>query len=262
MIIRIWQHRALLAELVRQDFTQRYRGSYGGILWSFAQPVALLTVFTLAFGVLFSREALAPSGGGTAYALAVFPGLLLFQALAEVLNKSPALITGNPAYVRKIAFPLELLAVTTVLSALCHALIGLLVWAVVYGLFIHEIPSGILFLPMLLAIFTPVLLGVGLLFSAASVFFRDLGQLVGLLGQALLFLSPVFYRIEDIPRRWQRFLYLNPITLIVEQVRIVVTQGRIGDWAGLALYLVTTSLVCTVAWWIFHRCRGRFADWL
>lgn len=260
MISRIWKHRELIAELVRHDFAQRYRGSYGGVLWSFAHPAAMLAVFTLAFGVLFSKGVHESAGGALGYALNVFPGLLLFQALAEVINKSPTLITGNPAYVKKIVFPLEALPVTATLAALCHALIGLVVWALAYGLFLHQVPVGALYMPLLLGVFTPVLLFFGLLFSAAGVFIRDLSLIAGPLGQALLFLSPVLYRIEDIPPKWQPLLQLNPMTLIVEQIRIVVAQGQIADGTALALYFGATSLACAVAWRMFQRCRGRFAD--
>ena len=88
MIASTWRHRELIIEMVRHDFEQRYRGSYGGILWSFAHPAAMLAVFTLAFGGLFPRGTSEPADGAIGYALNVFPGLLLFQALAEVINKA------------------------------------------------------------------------------------------------------------------------------------------------------------------------------
>lgn len=260
MIVSTWKHRELIAEMVRHDFAQRYRGTYGGVLWSFAHPAAMLAVFTLAFGGLFSRGASEPAGGAIGYALNVFPGLLLFQALAEVINKSPTLITGNPAYVKKIVFPLETLPVTATLASLIHALIGLTVWGVIYGLFLNQVPVGALYLPLLLLVFAPALLFFGLLFSAVGVFVRDLSQIVTPLGQALLFLSPVFFQTENLPRQWQLLLLLNPMTLIVEQIRVVVEQGQIADGAALALYFAATSLLCAMAWRVFQSCRGRFAD--
>ncbi len=260
MIASTWRHRELIVEMVRHDFAQRYRGSYGGILWSFAHPAAMLAVFTLAFGGLFSSGAHEPAGGSIGYALNVFPGLLLFQALAEVINKAPTLITGNPAYVKKIVFPLEALPVTATLTSLSHALIGLTVWGVIYGLFFNQVPFGALYLPLLLVVFAPALLFFGLLFSALGVFVRDLSQFVVPFGQALLFLSPVFYRTENMPLKWQLLLHLNPLTLIVEQIRVVMAQGQIADGAALVLYFAVASFLCSMAWRVFQWCRGRFAD--
>jgi lipopolysaccharide transport system permease protein len=262
MIRSCWTQRALLAQLVRHEFARRYRGSHGGILWSLAQPLAMLVVFTLAFGVLLWRGAGNPAGGAAAYALEVFPGLMLFQALTEVMNKSPDLVTGNPAYVKKIVFPLDLLPVTQALAAWGHALIGLAVWALVYGAYHHHFPLGALWIPALALAFLPALLFFGFLFSALGVFFRDLSQVAGPLGQALLFLSPVLYRIEDLAPRWQAWLYLNPLTFIVEQVRIAMALGAIGNASGLGLYVACAVTACTGAWWFFQRGRRHFADWV
>jgi lipopolysaccharide transport system permease protein len=260
MIACTWRHYELILEMVRHDFTQRYRGSYGGILWSFANPLAMLAVFTLAFGGLFSRGAYESEGGVIYYALNIFPGLLLFQALAEVINKAPTLITGNPAYVKKIVFPLEALPITAVLAALSHLFIGLIVWGVIYGLFFNQVPYGAMYVPLLLVIFAPALLFFGLLFSALGVFVRDLNHIVVPFGQAMLFLSPVFYRTENIPLKWQMLLNFNPLTIIVEQIRVVVAQGQISDWVGLILYFATANFLCSMAWLVFQWCRGRFAD--
>lgn len=262
MIQACWTQRALLVELVRHEFARRYRGSHGGILWSLVQPLAMLAVFTLAFGVLFARGSASPTGGAAAYALEVFPGLLLFQALADVMNKSPDLMAGNPAYVKKIVFPLDLLPVTQAVAAWCHALIGLAVWVVAYGAYHEHVPIGALWVPALALAFLPALVASGFLLSALGVFFKDLSQVVGPLGQALLFLSPILYRIDDLAPRWHAWLYLNPLTFIVEQVRSAMAIGTIGNGWGMALYLAIAGMACTLAWWVFQRGRRHFADWL
>ncbi len=262
MIVRAWKHRELIVEMVRHDFVQRYRGSYVGILWAFANPAAMLAVFTLAFGGLFSIGTPEPASGSIGYALNVFPGLLLFQALAEVINKAPTLIISNPAYVKKIVFPLEALPVTATLASLCHAFIGLTVWIVINGLYFNQVPFGALYLPLLLLVFAPALLFFGLLFSALGVFVRDLSQIVVPFGQALLFLSPVFYRTENMPPKWQLLLQLNPLTLIVEQIRVVVVHGQTPDDLALVLYFAVASFLCSIAWLVFQWSRGRFADFV
>jgi lipopolysaccharide transport system permease protein len=99
-----WRHRALLWELVKREFSGRYRGSFGGLAWSFAQPLFLLAVYTVAFGVILQARWGFP--GGTAdYALMLFAGLIVFNAFAECFTRAPTLVTSNPNFVKKGRFP-------------------------------------------------------------------------------------------------------------------------------------------------------------
>jgi len=254
-----WRHRELLLELVKRDLWGRYRGSFGGLAWSFAQPLFLLAVYTLAFGVILRMRW--GFGGGTGdYALMVFAGLIVFNAFAECLANAPSLVAGNPNYVKKIVFPLEVLPWVTALTAVAHALIGVAVWlagyAVLYG---APKPTALLF-PLVLAALFPVLLGVGWLLSALGVAIRDIGQLTGLVAHALLFLTPIFYGIDAVPPLLQNVLLANPLTFVVEQLRLVLYFGQWPSLRGLAVYF---ALSCVFAWFalaVFRRMRPRFAD--
>ena len=254
-----WRHRALVAELAKREFTGRYRGSFGGLAWSFAQPLFLLAVYTVAFGVILQMR-WGFAGGTGDYALMVFAGLIVFNAFAECLNNAPALIAGNPNYVKKIVFPLEVLPWVTALAAIVHALIGVAVWlagyAILYG---APRPTALLF-PMVFIAMFPLLLGVGWLLSALGVVVRDIGQLTGLVAHALLFLTPIFYGIEAVPPLLQNILLANPLTFVVEQLRLALYFGQAPSLRGLAVYF---ALSCAFAWLalvVFRRLRPRFAD--
>jgi lipopolysaccharide transport system permease protein len=257
----VWRHRALVAELAKREFSGRYRGSFGGIAWSFAQPLFLLTVYTVAFGVIL--QARWGFGGGTAeYALMLFAGLIVFNAFAECLNNAPSLIASNPNYVKKVVFPLEVLPWVTALAAILHAVIGIGVWLVGYAILIGTPSPAVLFFPAVLASLFPVLLGVGWLLSATGVVVRDVGQLTGLLAHALLFLTPIFYSVEAAPAGLQRLLLLNPLTFVVEQLRIVLYHGQPPSLRGLAAYFALACVFALFSLAIFRRMRPRFADLL
>ena len=255
----VWRHRALVAELAKREFSGRYRGSFGGLAWSFAQPLFLLAVYTVAFGVIL--QARWGFAGGTAdYALMLFAGLIVFNAFAECLNNSPSLIAANPNYVKKVVFPLEVLPWVTALAAILHAMIGIAVWFVGYFILVGVPgPAALLFPAVLVALF-PVLLGVGWLLSAIGVVVRDVGQLAGLVAHALLFLTPIFYSIDAVPPLLQRLLLLNPLTFVVEQLRIVLFYGRVPDLRGLAVYFALACAFAALALAVFRRMRPRFAD--
>lgn len=259
MIISPWQHRDLIFELFKREFTGRYRGSFGGVMWSLAQPLFLLAVYTIAFGVIL-RTRWGDTGSTANYALMLFSGLIIFNAFSECLNKAPVLITGNPNFVKKVVFPLEILSWVMVLTAICHALIGITVWLLGYMLlFGIPKPTAILF-PVILLCFVPVLLGIGWLLSAIGVIVRDISQMTGMLSHTLLFLTPIFYSIDVVPSHLHNLFIINPLTFMVEQLRLVLFLGQIPSIKGLVFYFIISSLFAWLSLMLFRRLRPSFAD--
>jgi len=255
----LWRHRSLVLELTKREFSGRYRGSFGGVVWSFAQPLFLLTVYTIAFGLILKAR-WGFSGSTADYALMLFAGLIVFNAFSEVLSKSPTLVTTNPNFVKKVVFPLELLPVITVATSLIHALIGIAVWFVGYIILFGTPKATALLFPLILVCFIPVLLGLGWLLSALGVIVRDISQLTGMLNHTLLFLTPIFYSIEAAPPLLQNLLMINPLTFIVEQFRLVLFYGQIPAFKGLVVYFVLASLFAWISLVLFRRLRPSFAD--
>lgn len=254
-----WRHRSLAIELTKREFSGKYRGSFGGLLWSFAQPLFLLTVYTVAFGVILKAR-WGFSGSTREYALMLFAGLIVFNAFSEVLNKSTTLITSNPNFVKKVVFPLELLPVIVVATALMHALIGVCVWFTGYILLIGQPKATALAFPLVFICFVPVLLGMAWLLSAVGVVVKDIGQLTGMLNHTLLFMTPIFYSIEAAPPLLQSLLMLNPLTFVVEQFRLVLFYGQMPALKGLAVYFCLASVFAWLSYVLFKRLRPSFAD--
>ena len=116
MFLTTWKNRSLILELTKRDFSQRYRGSYGGLTWSFAQPIFLLAVYTLVFSVILkTRWGL--SGETKDFALILFAGLIVLNTFSECLNKAPVLITDNPNFVKKVVFPSTLVRESATIGA-------------------------------------------------------------------------------------------------------------------------------------------------
>lgn len=259
LFANLWRHRSLVIELTKREFSGRYQGSLGGVVWSFVQPLFLLAVYTIAFGVIL-KSRWGFSGSTTEYALMLFAGLIIFNLFSECLIKSPTLVTNNPNFVKKVVFPLELLPVIAVATALIHAMIGIAVWLFGYFLlFGAPKPMAMLF-PVVLVCFLPVLLGVGWLLSALGVIARDVGQVTGMLNHTLLFLTPIFYSIEAAPTVLQKLLLLNPLTFVVEQFRLVMFYGQMPALKGLVIYFVLASLFAWISLVLFRRLRPTFAD--
>jgi lipopolysaccharide transport system permease protein len=259
LFLSLWRHRSLVFELAKREFSGKYRGSFGGLAWSFAQPLFLLAIYTIAFGVILQAR-WGFSGSTREYALMLFAGLIVFNAFSEVLTKSTTLITVNPNFVTKVVFPLELLPVITVTTALIHALIAIGVWLIGYVLLVGALKPAVLIFPLVLICFVPVLLGLGWLLSCVGVVVKDISQLTGMLNHTLLFLTPIFYSIEAAPALLQNLLILNPLTFIVEQFRLVLFYGQMPAMKGLAVYFGLASFFAWVSYVLFKRLRPSFAD--
>jgi lipopolysaccharide transport system permease protein len=259
MLRTLWRHRALVFELAKRDFAGRYNGSFGGVAWSFAQPLFLLAVYTVAFGVILKAR-WGFSGGTADYALMLFAGLIVYNAFSECLQKSPLLVTENPNLVKKVVFPLELLPWVMASTALLHALIGVAVWLVGYTVLFGRPQATAILFPAIFVCFAPVLLGTGWLLSALGVLVRDIAQLTSMLSHALLFLTPIFYSIDAAPAVLQPLLLLNPLTFIVEQLRLVLFVGELPVWRALLVYFALAVLFAWLSLWVFRRVRPGFAD--
>ncbi|EKN3723028.1 TPA: ABC transporter permease [Yersinia enterocolitica] len=259
MFLSLWRHRSLVIELTKREFSGKYRGSFGGVIWSLVQPLFMLAVYTIAFGVILKAR-WGFSGSTVDYALMLFAGLIVFNLFSEVLTKSPMLIIGQPNFVKKVVFPLELLPIITVLTALVHAFIGIAVWLLGYQLLVGAPKLTVLLLPLVLLCFLPVLLGVGWLLSSIGVIFRDISQITGMLNHVLLFLTPIFFSIEAAPPLLRKFLLLNPLTFIVEQFRLILFYGGIPTFKGLVIYFFLATLFSWASFTLFRRLRPYFAN--
>lgn len=259
--LAVWlRQRPLLVELAKREILGRYRGASFGLAWSLLSPFLMLGVYTVAFGYVL--KARWPSAGeGTAdFALLLFLGLIVHGFLAECMTRAPMLVAGNPNLVKKIVFPLEVLPWTLVLSALFHALANAVVFAALALAARGELHPTSALLPIVLAPLALVALGVTSIVSSLSVFLRDIGQVMGVLATALLFLSSAIVPVETLPTEYQALFRLNPLTFIIDQAREVAFWGRTPDWAGLGLYFLGALGFAYAAHAVFQKTRRGFAD--
>ena len=251
---------SLTKELVVRDFLARYKGTALGVVWSVFNPVLLLAVYTLVFGVAFKARWPGVENNELSFAVLVFSGMIIHGFFAECLNRAPTLITQNQAYVKKIVFPLEILPVVVVLSALAQFVIGFLV-LVAFCLAINfRLHLGALLIPLILMPLGLVTLGLTWFLSSLGVFFRDLTHVVGLVSTVTLFLAPVFFAPENLPEPYRDYLLWNPITMPVLETRKVMLLGEMMDWRPWFLWMIIGTLTAILGYLWFQRTRKGFAD--
>lgn len=264
MLHTLWHNRMLIVQMSRREVVGRYKGSVMGLLWSFLNPLFMLAVYTFFFAVVFkSRWGAAPSGGEeskTLFAVLLFVGMIVHGLFAEVLNRAPSLILGNVNYVKKVVFPLEILPVISMGSALFHSVVSLGVLLLVFVAFNHFLHWTVVFLPFVFLPLIILTLGLAWMLASLGVFVRDVGQTIGLAMTVMMFLSPVFYPVTALPERLRPWMMANPLTFIIEQARAVLIWGQMPNWNGLLLYTAVSTVVAWLGFAWFQKTRKGFAD--
>lgn len=256
-----WRFRSLIWQFARKDVLVRYRGSWLGIGWSVVTPLVMLAIYTLVFQHVFkTRWPSAGAGSNLDFALNLYAGLLVFNWVAELLNRAPRLILEQPNLVTKVVFPLPALSWAALVSASFHMAVSLGIWLLASVASGYAPHGGWLALPLVLASLVPWLLALCWILSAVGVYLRDLSQLVGLVVSALMFLTPIFYPVQALPEWIRPVTFFNPLTAPIEALRQVVIVSGDVPWGTLGLTFSTGLMACVLGLWLLQRLQSGFAD--
>lgn len=253
------RNRSLIVELCKREILGRYRGANFGLLWALISPFLMLAVYTLAFGSILKSKWPGVSEGQS-FALILFIGLIIHAFLAECIIQAPRLVAGNPSYVKKVVFPLEVLPWPMIASALFHLLMNLLAYVVLAVVFGQALSWTLFLFPLVIVPLVVLMLGLAWMLSALGVYFRDINQITGVVATALLFTSTAIIPISAIAPELRWLFELNPLSFIIDQARMVVLWGGMPDWLGLGRYMVLAMLVCYGGYGLFAATRRGFAD--
>ncbi|HVR30136.1 MAG TPA: ABC transporter permease [Thermoanaerobaculia bacterium] len=250
----MWKHRHLLAVMTARELKARYRGSVLGFLWSLANPLLLLGVYTFVFSLVFQPRV----EGQSPYPVFLVCGIFPWVWVSSSLNEGTTSLTGNAGLIRRSVFPVELLPLVPVLSNLVNFLLSIpiLVAALLAARALGHPVGGpaILLLPVVILAHLPFVAGTALALAALAVHFKDVRDIVSNLLTLGFFLTPILYSVAAVPYQTLRALILwNPLTPFVLAYQDVLFRGRAPEpavWAGMALASV-------VAWslgaWVFDR---------
>lgn len=256
----LFRNKSLVWEMSKREVLGRYRGASFGLAWSVISPFLMLGVYAFAFGTVMKSRWPQQAGGAHSYAVILFVGLIMHGFLAECLTRAPTLVVGNPNYVKRVVFPLDVLPWSMMFSALFHALINAVVLAMLMLVLEHHLHPTLLFLPL---IFLPlVLLAMGLswILASAGVYLRDISQVMPVVTTAMLFLSSAIIPISVLSPHLQLLFHLNPLTFFIDEARMVVLMGEGPNWSALALATAGGLLVAWVGHAWFMATQRGFAD--
>lgn len=252
----LWRSRDLLFFLVKRDLKVRFQQTVIGVLWIVLQPLIQTLIFYVIMGLLMRVPT-----GNVPYEIFYISGFVVWQLFSQIVNSCAFSLLGNVGVITKIYFPRLALPVASTLGSLIDFGVGFLL--LLAFLLPNHYPITIRYLWIIPLLIITVLFssGVGLLFGALMVVFRDTKNLLGFILQIWMFSSPVLYSMQNAPEEMRVWFYLNPMTSLIDSFRwAFLGSGQIPPPGYLAL-----SFLVAVALWFagaiaFRQMENRIAD--
>ncbi len=259
-IVRLKKTYRLLPPLLARDIKERYAGSVLGVFWTFIQPVLFMLVFWLVFSQII-KVRISVDSGEIPYLAFLLSGLLPWFALQEGIIRGASSLVEKGFIIKKVFYPPELFPISAVLSSFIHHGTGLFIFLVIFfiykgGISLFQLPAValLLFLQLMLTI------GFSFFLSALSVYVRDILQVLGVIFQALLYLTTILYPISSVPKGLRFIVDLNPFTWLIEGYHSVILYGRYPEISSLLYLSIFAAVVFFLGIVIFRRLKGGFAD--
>lgn len=251
----------LFMQLVQNNLSAKFRKSRLGFLWLFIPHLCILLLYIYVFSHIFKMKWPESSmESNWSFGLSIYTGIILYSLLSDSIMESIGSISRRVNYVKKISFPLDLLPVSTATANFLVAVIILLIIGLVSlasgGTCNHAV---FMFLPLMIPMWL-LACGCAWIASVLGVFFRDIGNLLGILLLVLFFTAPVFYSLQAVPENLRFIAWCNPLTAFVINVRNVLLFNAKVDWQFYVISIGYGSLFFQGGFFLFSLARRRFAD--
>ena len=250
----LYSYRQMIFSLVKRDLRGRYKGSVFGFLWTFLNPLLQLVVYTFVFSFLLKSDI-------ENYYLFLFVALIPWLFFSTAITGGAGCVLHQSGMVTKIYFPREVLPISHVTSAFITMLYSFIVVFLVIFLSGTPInPVALLYLPIIMLVEYFLALGITLIASAVTVYFRDMEFILGIFMMAWQYLTPVMYSVDIVPQELRNLFLLNPMTPITIAYRDILYYAKAPDLSTLLMAAGMGLLFMLVGFWIFSRLKKRFAE--
>jgi lipopolysaccharide transport system permease protein len=251
----LWRYRELLYFLAWRDISVRYKQTIIGIVWAILKPALTMLVFVAFRRLLGVERGLVPES------ILVLSAVLPWQFFASALSESSGSLIGNSNLISKVYFPRLIVPCAAVITSFVDFLItlGLLIGLMLWHRFT---PSWHLFaLPLFISLAFGLSAGMGLIFAALNVKYRDFRYIVPFIVQFGMFISPIAFSTANVPERWRQLYELNPMVGIIDGFRWAILRGTSPLSPNeVILSVVSTVVFLVIGIWYFRSTERNFAD--
>lgn len=259
MFRAIWNYRAFIVGSVTREFQSKYRNSILGAAWTVLNPLAMIIVYTVIFSQIM-RAKLPGVDSAFAYSIYLCAGIFTWGLFAEIVGRSQNVFIDHANLLKKLSFPRLCLPIIVVSSASLN-------FAIVFGLFTVFLVftgnfPGLPFLALVpvLVVEIAFAIGLGIVLGVLNVFFRDVGQLFGVVLQFWFWLTPIVYPITILPERMQALMHFNPMLSVITAYQTILVHGAWPRWTSLWPTVVLAVALCAWGMRLFRKRSGEMVD--
>lgn len=255
----LWAYRGFILGSVKREFQSKYRESLLGGAWMVINPLAMIVVYTVIFSQVM--KARLPGVDSTfAFSIYLCAGVLTWGLFAEITGRAQNIFLENANLLKKLSFPRLCLPMVVVLNALLN-------FSIIFGLFtVFLVIAGafpgwayVALVPLLL-IQIAFAIGLGITLGVLNVFFRDIGQLFGVVLQFWFWLTPIVYPVTILPESARPLIDYNPLASLMAAYQTVLVNGKWPDWQSLWLVILLAALFCAIGFRLFREHSGEIVD--
>lgn len=251
MVEKFMQNRFLFTMLVKRDFTRKYKRTVLGMGWSVLSPLLNLLIMYLVFSQMFGNTV-------SHYMIYLFAGQLVFSFFTDATNMGLSCLLNNANIFSKVNVPKYLFLFSQNISSLINFALTMLVFFLF--VFIEGLPFRWCFFLLLYPTACMIVFntGWGLVLSAMQVFFRDMQYLWGIATQLIMWLSAIFYSVDQFKPELQWMFQLNPLYVYISYFRQIVIDGTIPSWQMQGLCALYAVVIFAVGCGIYKRYNQDF----
>jgi len=255
----LWIYRGFVLGSVKREFQLKYRNSMLGAAWTILQPLAMIVVYAVIFSQIM-RAKLPGVDATFGYSIYLCAGILTWGLFAEIVGRGQNVFLEHANLIKKISFPRICLPVIVILTAGVNFLI-------IFGLFtlflvVTDNFPGWPYLAVFLVLAIQVLFSIGLaiIIGVLNVFFRDVGQLFGIVLQFWFWLTPIVYPATILPAKITALLVFNPMATFTRAYQKVLVSGGVPDWQDFIWITVISLGLCVFGMRLFQKRSGEMVD--
>lgn len=255
----LWRYRRFILGSVVREFRSRYSRSLLGGLWLLLAPFAMILIYTIVFSKIMQAR-LPGTQHVYSYGIYLCAGLLPWQWFSELLSRNTGLFVDNAGLIKKNSFPRMTLPVISFLATGLNFMLAALVFLAfltVSGMLPGMVVLWALPLMLLQAALASAL---GFCLGVLNVFFRDVGQAVGIVMQFWFWLTPIVYPLEVLPERIQGYLGWNPVTPLIQAYQGIFVSHDAPQWNTLWPLCALTLLAALLAARLYRAARNQLTD--
>ena len=251
----LFEYRELIGFLAWRDILARYKQTVFGVAWALVKPISQALIYTLIFGKVAKL-----SSSNLQYPLFTLCGITMWEFFSMSLSSSSGSVVANTNLITKVYFPRLVIPLSSLGRGMVDFVISLALLVVM--MFVYGILPGwnILFFPLFFVLGLMITLGLGLIFSAITVKYRDLASALPFIVQLWFWVTPVAYGLENIPPKLMWVFYLNPMTWIIQGFRWSFLGVGEMDWLKILITSLFSIAILLAGLFYFRRMEKGFAD--